>query len=237
MKGRICYACFWSLPSFEKLLNVIPVKSSFLRPVTLTFSQREPFKKSSVAGYLTRLQPCLFSYRPATGFFFAGLIVRSGRPNSKSSSHRKQIRAGHFYFAALLLSIAWSVWSPTVSPPAEQPNRPPTFPGKKSTRFDYRDLRAGDTISRFGFAGQASRIRRPGLVNIFVRCHLKSALLCVTLQRRGPRRQQLSSNRRFFDSSLKTRICILPAKAIAFRSIFPVTVCHALNVTLCHALG
>ena len=51
MKGLNCYACFWSYPGLEKLqFNFLELKSSFLRPVSLPFSQREPFLCITVAG-------------------------------------------------------------------------------------------------------------------------------------------------------------------------------------------
>ncbi|MBA7702733.1 hypothetical protein ES703_111503 [subsurface metagenome] len=127
MKGRNCYARFWSLPSFEKLLNFIEVKASFLRPVTLPSSQREPFKMSSVAGYLTRLMPCLLSYRPATGFFFAGLIVGSGRYTLCISSHRKQPFTGHCYFLFRSHCTEWPISIFGVVNPGPTASRPLLF--------------------------------------------------------------------------------------------------------------
>ena len=78
MKGRNCYARFCDHPGLEKLLDFIEAKSSFLKPMSLPLSQREPFSLRTTAGLLTGHHACPLYRWPAVDLFFAGLIVRNG---------------------------------------------------------------------------------------------------------------------------------------------------------------
>jgi len=109
MKGRNCYAAFWSYPGLEKLFNFIEVKSSFLRPVTPSDSQRVPFIQSAVVGDILSLLYGLYAKSPATDFSLAGLIVHSGRFTSMSPMHFLQLVAGHCYFLHTHFPKAWPV--------------------------------------------------------------------------------------------------------------------------------
>jgi len=98
MKGRYCYAAFFDEPGLEKLFNNVQVKASFLRPVTLSFSLREPFRLRAAAGLLACPSDMVKQSWPAAAFFFSVLIVGSGRFRFYSWTAKILTRAGHLYF-------------------------------------------------------------------------------------------------------------------------------------------
>ncbi len=96
MKGRNCYAAFWSYPGLEKLFNFIEVKASFLRPVSLPFSGREPFSRIAAAGQAISLRHRLLVSHPAAASLFALHILQCGRRPGTDQLHFPTSDAGRY---------------------------------------------------------------------------------------------------------------------------------------------
>ncbi|MBA7485122.1 hypothetical protein ES707_20657 [subsurface metagenome] len=92
MKGRNCYTCLWSHPGLEKLFNFIEVKASFLRPVSLSLSQREPFSPRAAAVNLPDSYHALGHFNAAAVFSFA--LFSRVRSQHKFHHHKQFLRQG-----------------------------------------------------------------------------------------------------------------------------------------------
>ncbi|MBA7648712.1 hypothetical protein ES703_56500 [subsurface metagenome] len=107
MKGRNCYACFWSSPGFEKLLTILEVKASFLRPVSLPQFQREPFRLRAAAGFGTEFQHHVSSKLPAAGFFSVLYFITRGRFGLLRSPPQPTLRIDHCFLLCLTFFTVW----------------------------------------------------------------------------------------------------------------------------------
>ncbi|MBA7563304.1 hypothetical protein ES708_04959 [subsurface metagenome] len=87
MKGRNCYARFCRHPGLEKLFTFIDGKASFLRPVSLPTSQREPFMHRIATGTNPRVHH--------VGSFL--LVIRLS------------FNAGRYFFLYSFLVLQWPV--------------------------------------------------------------------------------------------------------------------------------
>lgn len=105
MKGRNCYARFCRHPGLEKLFNFIEAKASFLRPVSLPTSQREPFMHRIATGSSPRVLHVGFSL----------LVIRLS------------FNAGRYFFYRRSHCTRWSVHASALLPGTIQKSRPPIF--------------------------------------------------------------------------------------------------------------
>jgi len=109
MKGRNCFACFWSHLGFEKLFNCVQVKSSFLKPVTLLISQREPFRLRAAVGLLACPSDMVMQSGPAAASFSAVGFPQRGRFDCFRSPPQPSSLAGHRLSWFHVLCTQWLV--------------------------------------------------------------------------------------------------------------------------------
>ncbi len=144
MKGRICYACFLCHLGIEKLFNFIEVKSSFLKPVTLSLSQRGPFRSTSATGASTGLVFSQRTYAPVASSLLPGLIVFSGRHTTTSPIRSSHILVGHCFFLCRYHYPWWPVsvfGLPSPGPTASRPlifSKPYIFYGADGSGYSAR---------------------------------------------------------------------------------------------------
>lgn len=98
MKGRICYAVKNTLHGFEKLLNFLEAKASFLEPVTSRPTIRKPFRLRAAAGSLACRPGKALRSMPAADFFLSVGFITPGRLRMLDSHPQVHIRTGHYFY-------------------------------------------------------------------------------------------------------------------------------------------
>jgi len=109
MKGLNRYARFCDDPGIEKLLTINQAKRSFLMPVTLSFSQLEPFRLRATAGLLACPSDMVMQSGPAVASFSRILARTRGRQSGADIGLSSVSRAGHRLFLFSTYCRLWSV--------------------------------------------------------------------------------------------------------------------------------